>query len=93
LLGVPRGKTSVVWFYGFKLHLVVNDEGELLAFCSEYAGKGLKGVVGGNTGWTSVGCSVTGKLGRGAVGTSGNGVAGTLNCGNPLSGDEPAAEW
>jgi hypothetical protein len=21
------------WFYGFKLHLVVNDEGELLAFC------------------------------------------------------------
>lgn len=28
-----RGKTSVGWFYGFKLHLVVNDEGELLA-CS-----------------------------------------------------------
>jgi hypothetical protein len=28
-----RGKTSVDWFYGFKLHLVVNDEGELLAFC------------------------------------------------------------
>jgi hypothetical protein len=28
-----RGKTSVGWFYGFKLHLVVNDEGELLAFC------------------------------------------------------------
>jgi hypothetical protein len=26
-----RGKTSVDWFYGFKLHLVVNDEGELLA--------------------------------------------------------------
>jgi hypothetical protein len=26
-----RGKTSVGWFYGFKLHLVVNDEGELLA--------------------------------------------------------------
>jgi hypothetical protein len=26
------GKTSVGWFYGFKLHLVVNDEGELLAF-------------------------------------------------------------
>ena len=25
-----RGKTSVGWFYGFKLHLVVNDEGELL---------------------------------------------------------------
>jgi Transposase DDE domain len=28
-----RGKASVGWFYGFKLHLVVNDEGELLAFC------------------------------------------------------------
>ena len=27
-----RGKTSVDWFYGFKLHLVVNDCGELLAF-------------------------------------------------------------
>jgi hypothetical protein len=26
-----RGKTSVDWFYGFKLHLVVNDGGELLA--------------------------------------------------------------
>ena len=25
-----RGKTSVAWFYGFKLHLVVNDCGELL---------------------------------------------------------------
>jgi transposase len=27
-----RGKTSVGWFYGFKLHLIVNDRGELLAF-------------------------------------------------------------
>ena len=26
-----RGKTSVGWFYGFKLHLIVNDKGELLA--------------------------------------------------------------
>ena len=25
-----RGKTSVDWFYGFKLHLVINDRGELL---------------------------------------------------------------
>ncbi len=25
-----RGKTSVDWFYGFKLHLVVNEHGELL---------------------------------------------------------------
>jgi Transposase DDE domain len=28
-----RGKTSVGWFYGCKLHLVVNDRGALLAFC------------------------------------------------------------
>jgi hypothetical protein len=28
-----RGKTSVGWFYGFKRHLVVNDCGEVLAFC------------------------------------------------------------
>ena len=28
-----RGKTSMGWFYGFKLHLIVNDEGEFLAFC------------------------------------------------------------
>jgi len=27
-----RGKTSMGWFYGFKLHLVVNERGELLAF-------------------------------------------------------------
>ena len=25
-----RGRTSMGWFFGFKLHLVVNDEGELL---------------------------------------------------------------
>jgi len=27
-----RGKTSMGWFYGFKLHLVVNDRGDILAF-------------------------------------------------------------
>ena len=26
-----RGKSSLGWFYGFKLHLIVNDQGELLA--------------------------------------------------------------
>jgi len=26
-----RGKNSVGWFYGFKLHLIVNDRGDLLA--------------------------------------------------------------
>ena len=28
-----RGKTSTGWFYGFKLHLVINDQGELLNLC------------------------------------------------------------
>ena len=27
-----RGKTSMGWFYGFKLHLIVNDRGQLLTF-------------------------------------------------------------
>jgi transposase len=27
-----RGKSSMGWFYGFKLHLVINEQGELLAF-------------------------------------------------------------
>jgi len=27
-----RGKTTMGWFFGFKLHLVVNDRGELLSF-------------------------------------------------------------
>ena len=28
-----RGRTSVDWFYGFKLHLIVNDCGEVLSCC------------------------------------------------------------
>lgn len=28
-----RGKTTVGWFYGFKLHLVVSDQGEILSWC------------------------------------------------------------
>ena len=27
-----RGKNSIGWFFGFKLHLIINDRGELLAF-------------------------------------------------------------
>lgn len=27
------GKSSMGWFHGFKLHLIVNDQGELLSFC------------------------------------------------------------
>jgi hypothetical protein len=33
-----RGKSSMGWFFGFKLHLAVNDQGELLA-CSLDAGQ------------------------------------------------------
>lgn len=32
-LDARRGKSSMGWFYGFKLHLAVNDCGELLACC------------------------------------------------------------
>jgi Transposase DDE domain len=62
-----RGKTSVGWFYGFKLHLVVNDRGELLAFCLTRGNvddrtpvlgllgrvKGLRGRVFGDKGYIS----------------------------------------
>jgi hypothetical protein len=27
-----RGKSTMGWFYGFKLHLITNDKGELLSF-------------------------------------------------------------
>jgi len=27
-----KGKTTTGWFYGFKLHLIINDKGEILAF-------------------------------------------------------------
>lgn len=27
------GKSTMGWFYGFKLHIVINDRGEILSFC------------------------------------------------------------
>jgi hypothetical protein len=27
-----RGKCSMIWFFGFKLHLICNENGELLNF-------------------------------------------------------------
>ena len=27
-----RGKTTIGWFYGFKLHLIINDKGEIISF-------------------------------------------------------------
>lgn len=59
-----RGKSSVGWFFGFKLHLVVNDMGELLA-CTLTLGnvddrtpvpqltKGLFGKLFGDKGYIS----------------------------------------
>ena len=32
LANAERGKTSMGWFYGFKLHLIINNVGELLSF-------------------------------------------------------------
>jgi hypothetical protein len=32
-LDTARGKSSMGWFFGFKLHLAVNDQGDLLACC------------------------------------------------------------
>lgn len=29
---MERGKTSVGWFYGFKLHLIINEKGEIISF-------------------------------------------------------------
>ena len=27
------GKSSMGWFYDFKLHLIISDESEILSFC------------------------------------------------------------
>ena len=32
MANAERGKNSMGWFYGFKLHIVINDVGELLSF-------------------------------------------------------------
>jgi IS5 family transposase len=43
------GKTSMGWFYGFKLHLIVDDRGELVSFFVTPGNiddrKGLKNMV------------------------------------------------
>jgi Transposase DDE domain len=54
----------VGWFFGFKLHLVVNDQGEILAFCLTAGlvddrhpvpklAKGLVGKLFGDKGYLS----------------------------------------
>lgn len=57
-----RGKTSTGWFFGFKLHLIINERGEIMRFCFtpgnrqdckmvEKLSKGLKGWLFGDKGY------------------------------------------
>jgi len=57
-----RGKHSMGWFFGFKLHLVINHKGELMSFCLTRGNvddrktllfllKKLKGIVAGDKGY------------------------------------------
>lgn len=59
-----RGKTSVGYFFGFKLHLVFNHKGELMSFCITRGNvddrqplcklfKGLQGLAAGDKGYLS----------------------------------------
>lgn len=59
-----RGKTTSGWFYGFKLHLIVNDQGEILSFLLtpgnvsdikhvEELSKGIVGKMFGDKGYIS----------------------------------------
>jgi hypothetical protein len=59
-----RGKSSMGWFFGFKLNLVINQKGELISFCFtrgniddrkpiETLFKGLQGLAAGDKGYIS----------------------------------------
>lgn len=59
-----RGKTTSGWFYGFKLHLIINEKGEILAFqitpgnvadvsVAETLSKGVFGKLFGDKGYIS----------------------------------------
>ena len=59
-----RGKTTMGWFFGFKLHLIINNVGELLGFCLtpgntddrkpvQKLTKGLSGKLFGDRGYLS----------------------------------------
>jgi|AMWB02.1.fsa_nt_gi hypothetical protein len=59
-----RGKTSMGWFFGFKLHLVINHMGEIVSFCFtkgnvddrkplEQLFQGLQGLGVGDKGYLS----------------------------------------
>jgi len=50
-----RGKTSTGWFFGFKLHIIINNKGELMNFKISAGNKDDRSVVNkltqGLTGW------------------------------------------
>ena len=57
-----RSKHSMGWFFGFKLHLIINNKGELIKFCLTNANvddrkplkalcKNLKGIIAGDKGY------------------------------------------
>jgi len=59
-----RGKSSMGWFFGFKLHIVINGQGELMAFCLTPGNtddrkpvpklfKKLRGLAAGDKGYIS----------------------------------------
>lgn len=59
-----RGKNSMGWFYGFKLHIVINHRGELVSFCItrgnmddrkplEQLFNNLEGLAAGDKGYLS----------------------------------------
>lgn len=59
-----RGRTTSGWFYGFKLHLIINDQGEILSFLLtsgnvadvkvlEKLSKGIEGKLFGDMGYIS----------------------------------------
>jgi IS5 family transposase len=59
-----RGHTSMGWFYGFKLHVVINNKGQIMAFCLTPGNlhdiapaadllAGLSGMAAGDKGYLS----------------------------------------
>lgn len=40
-----RGKTSTGWFFGFKLHLILNDQGDIMRFCLTSGNRDDRSVV------------------------------------------------
>ena len=74
-----RGKTSVDWFYGFKLHLTINTKGELLGVALSQGNTDdrnrsilkqvthlLKGILVGDRGY--IGKAVKEELAQGGIG-------------------------